>query len=94
MNAWKTNTELDAVAESMRPIETIRRRLDISMPTWARWLGMTREHYSALVNGRQTSKYHQAHLALAEKIAWEYGRQRKDCEDQVQLVDRLEALFG
>ncbi len=94
MNAWKLNTDLDDVAEPMRPIETIRRRLDIPIPTWARWLGMSRTHYSALINGRETSKYHQAHLALAEKIAWEHGRQREDCKDQAQLLEKLEALFG
>ncbi len=93
MNAWKLNTDLAAVAEPMRPIETIRRRLDIPMETWARWLGMSRTHYSALINGRETSKYHQAHLALAEKIEKSHHHWQGRGLDEGQVLEHLECLY-
>ncbi len=94
MNAWKANIDLDDVAEPMRPIETIRRRLDIAMPIWARWMGMTREHYSALVNGRETPKYHRAHLALAYEISREHRHWHQQGKDEAQLLEKLESLYG
>ncbi len=88
-----TDTPLEEIPLDIRPIEALRRTLDINVDDWSRWLETSELAYTAMLAGDKEVDQPGPMLSMAEHFQERIEDMRTSMKEE-EIMEFMNKMFG